>query len=818
MYVHGPVSVGLGRRQSVFFSLLLAGAANTFCQPLAAQSIGNATDSFREAAVASARIGEFESAIATLETLSAADSENILLQYDLATVLAWSENDTAAVELSAAFDPGAAPRYVQIAIAKSARNLQQFELAARWYDAVLAARPDDTDALIGRLLTATDAGDADTVTRLLDYSEPLATVNVELALAHIYALRSSGESIAALAAYDGILAESPGHTEALRGKALLLRDLLLSSQALELALAHPGILTEVELERLRADEIAIQIRIAARTAYPDSAGYSARDHSLDVIEEAFTSTTTAAARNALLLDQVVALADASRPLDAIALFESLPESVRREQTYVLSSVGSAYLQTRRPEEARRVLQRALELQPNHLESQFLLIFAWLDLDQYEEAHALAIRLTQELPMARRSPDQRVVKGNDERIRAEIIAGIADADGNRLAVAQDRFELLLNEAASNSEIRQELALVYRWRGWLDRSLEQYRQALTTNPDLLSARIGLAHAQLEAHQYADVEMAVAEVTQSNGREPAVRQLAELWEVHNQREVQVTASSGESSGPVAGSDHYSIDTSWYTAPLSYHFRAFVTTHDAHAEYPEGQAQRRRLGAGVEMRLPRFIATTAISGSRSGGQTGISAAVAYRRNDYWSVNAGLQSESTAVQLRAHRLGIDADRAYLGVSFTPNELARLNFGFDHASYSDGNSLDAISIDGRRRILSRPRSALDATGAMNFGRASTNDVPYFSPIQSRSATLGLSHRLRILRRYERELNQIVEVAAGNFAQQGFDAGSIWSAVYRIDWSLTNQHSLSFEAQRHGQYFDGTREHSNVFLLSLNSRF
>lgn len=819
MCIHGSGSVGFGRHRRVLVLLLLAGAAHVFCQPIAAQSGAGQTDAQRAAAVASARNGDFTPAIATLEALSAQDPANIPLRHDLATVLAWAEDDAGAVELAAAFDPDAAPRYTQLAIAKAARNLQQFELAARWYDATLAAVPNDIDALSGRLLTAADAGDAATATRLLAATEPLATTNVALALARGYALRSLRESIQALDTYERILAVEPGQSEALRGKALVLRDMLLPTQALELALAYPGILTAAEVERLRADEAAIRTRISARTAYPDSAGYAARDHSLEQIDAALATTTSVAARDALLLDRVVALTDANLPLDAIAAFESFPPSVDSDYAYVLTAVGGAYLQAQQPEQARAVLQRALEIQPGHLEAKFLLAFAWLDLDRYEEAHALATQLTLELPMVRRSADQRVVKGSEERMRAEIVAGIADADGNQLRDAQQRYESLLREAASNSEIRQELAHVYRWRGWLDRSLEQYRQALTSDPELLSARIGLAHAQLDAREYVAVETAVAEVTALYGREPAVRQLADRWQMHNQRELYVTASTGDSSGPVAGANHYAIDTSWYTGPLGYRFRAFVTTHDAYAEYPEGEARRRRLGAGLELRLPRYLATITASDSRSGGgEAGVAVAAEYRRNDYWTFSAGLASESDATQLRAHRLGIASDRAYAGASFRPNELAGLSFGIDRARYSDGNVLDSFTLDGRRRILSRPRSALDVTAAFAFGRADSSAAPYFSPERSRSAMLGLAHQWRLFRRYERELSQTIAVGAGNFAQRGFDNGDIWSAAYRIDWALSNRHLLSFEAERHGQYFDGARERANVFALTLNSRF
>ena len=113
-------------------------------------------------------------------------------------------------------------------------------------------------------------------------------------------------------------------------------------------------------------------------------------------------------------------------------------------------------------------------------------------------------------MALREPGSTVVRGNENRIRAEILAGIADADANQLEAAQARFEQLLSEAANNVELRQELAQIYQWRGWLDRSLEAYRQVLTNDDKLLAARVGYVNAQIDAREYGEVDASLAEMT--------------------------------------------------------------------------------------------------------------------------------------------------------------------------------------------------------------------------------------------------------------------------------------------------------------------
>ncbi len=58
-------------------------------------------------------------------------------------------------------------------------------------------------------------------------------------------LERAGDLIQALAHYDALLADTPENRDALRGKVLVLRLLLLPRQALQLAREYPGILSGI---------------------------------------------------------------------------------------------------------------------------------------------------------------------------------------------------------------------------------------------------------------------------------------------------------------------------------------------------------------------------------------------------------------------------------------------------------------------------------------------------------------------------------------------------------------------------------------------
>ena len=819
MWIRGSPSYGFGRIRYVATCVVAFVVATIVVAPAKSQALSTSDVVRRDEAILAARAGDYPESLTTLEALRAEHPEELSLVYDHITVLAWSNNNAAVVELAESLVPESAPRYAQLAVAKSVRNAQRFDLAASWYDAAIASNPEDIDALAGRLLTAADAGDSASVLSLIETTTALNLDSEPLALARAYGLGEIGESLKALAAYDEVLAVTPDHSEALRGKALVLRSMLLPTQALALADGHAGILTDEEIERLRADEAAIALRLRARTPYPAASLYESRDQSIKEIDDRIGSTKTSTSQTVLLLDRIVALTDANEAEAAVAQFEALRTEDDINQAYVLAAAARAYLQLRRPEEGIDLLEQAMDLDPNNVEHKFALVYTLLDLERYEAAFDLTRELTGTLPMLNRAPGSNIVKGNENRTRAELLAGITEAYGDQLEAAQSRFESLLRESPNNADFRHELANVYRWRGWLDRSLGEYRQVLTMSDDHLSAELGFAHARIDARDYPAVAAIVAEVSSSHGRDPAVEKLAERWAIHNERELSVTVSTGDSTGPVSGSDNHSINARWYTAPIAFHYRAFVTTHDSFAKFTEGEARRRRLGAGIEYRAPRFTVAGSISGSRSGGNdAGIAGEMEYRLSDFWSMNVGFEWNSDSVQLRAHRLDVESDRVFLNTRFAPSELASVDFGVERLDYSDANVLQRFHADGRFRLFNRPRSKLEATGTISFGQADSSTVPYYSPTRDRSLLAGVSHEYRLFRRYDHMLTQTIGAATGRYFQTGFASGSIWSLHYQIDWSLNQRLRLGFGAQRLGQVFDGVREQSTIGTVSVLSRF
>ena len=223
----------------------------------------------------------------------------------------------------------------------------------------------------------------------------------------------------------------------------------------------------------------------------------------------------------------------------------------------------------------------------------------------QAALQLAETLLAQLPPTNQIPGSPVVTGSDSHLRAAITVGLAHAYGDQLADSQEHFEQLLAKIPHNTDIRQELANVYRWRGWIDRSLSEYAQVLAVEPDLVSARVGNTHAQLDNRDYAPVEKELVTLNAQHGQEPAVKDLNDRWLQNNQQALEFDSRFGTSSGPTFGENQYEIDVVWFSKVLAQRYRATVQTHDAFAEFPEGDGRRKRLEAGVEYGFRRWTDT---------------------------------------------------------------------------------------------------------------------------------------------------------------------------------------------------------------------
>jgi len=772
------------------------------------------------AAVEQARAGHYAEALDVLGQLRARHPADLALLYDEVVVLGWAERSEQVLARAAHVDASTAPVYVLIAVAKSMRNLAQFAEAIDWYSDAVQADPGHTEARLGLVLAHADNGDIESAQQVLAplRSSPDLSVTVELTQAYIE--EHSGKLLNALTVYERVLARDSSHREALRGKALVLRGLLLPSEALALAAAHPGILTEAEISRLRADEIALQVRFGEQVAYPIEQEHVMTDRAIAALDDYLAQGVTDRETEIVLnFDRIIALAERGASREAIDAFDAVRTERVELPAPVLAAAGKAYLDLREPELALDVLQQAVELDPENIDLESALFFSYADLNEHDAALALAQQIVERLPEMLGSTGAPTAQPNPDRLRAEILVAIALAYADRLEEAQNQLERLLASAPHNADVRHELANVYRWRGWLDRSLFEYQQVLAVEPELLEARVGRAHTELYRAEFAGVAYELSSLNERFAARPAVERLNTLWTAHNRGEMRVDATAHESSGVTFGSRQHSLGMTWLSAPIDYRYRWFVRSLDSFAEFPEGDSRRRRLGAGLQYQYGRWLASGELSGDRDGGGgLGFRGSAEYRFNDYWVLSSAVEFESDSVPLRGHRVGVESDLISVGARYAPHESLGLQLSATLENMSDGNSRQQLSAEGRKRLINRSKLIVEALGEAYVGNRDRDDVPYFSPLHDVGVLAGAEAQWRVLSRYERRVTHILRGEVGFYDQSGFSSGRIWRVAYMLPVEISPRLSTWLGIWRNRMFYDGASEYSTTASFSLQVRF
>jgi biofilm PGA synthesis protein PgaA len=787
--------------------------------PAAALSATDSTASAHARAIELARAGSLDESLQLIDELRTADPTNLQLRYDQIAVLGWAERDKEAIAVAIGIDAENAPAYVRRAVAKSFRNVGDFEASATWYSLLLAQNESDVEARIGLVMAYADAGRFGKAHEALNAYPDSDNLPVRLRLTEGYILERQGRYTEALASYQDVLDSEPDNHAALRAMVILLRSMLLPQEALALARQHPGVVSDEEMVHMEADAAALRIRFGAQSSYPPLQRFLGTDNALSNLDDLLAkSDISPAVRHRLRCDRIVALTDRLRAAEAIEEFETNLAQSDDIPVYVLAAVGRAYLHERKPKLARHYFEKALQRDPNNLGIQFRLFYVYTDLQEHGLALELAEKLVQELPPVTYIADTGATQSSDEYLSAVIMVGLARAFADQLKQSQRHFEQLSVTLPHNTDIRQELANVYRWRGWIDRALFEYAQVLAVEPGHVSARVGNAHTQLDNRDYASVERELLYLKEKYPFEPAVTRLEERWNVHNRQELTVQTRVGQSTGNTFGEDQYEIDATWYSQPLAYRYRAFVTSHDSFAEFPEGEMRRERMGVGVEYRHKRWLAVAQLAGDRAGGNVGLRGSIDYRVNDYLEFGGRVETRSNSMPLRGERAGISSDLLGLNAAYSRHESTAVEVGLALQDFSDGNRSSSLYVNGRQRLITWPRYKLSLLGDVYSSSSDDSDVPYFSPRSSLSWNVGVSNDWLMYRRYDFSLSHNLTGKVGQVDQSGYGADSTWSLEYRFYADFDPRWSVYVGLSRNSNVYDSTREYATYIFGGLRGRF
>jgi biofilm PGA synthesis protein PgaA len=783
-------------------------------------TVANASTRERQDEAASlARAGNYDDALAILSDLRMDAPGDSSLLYDEVVVLAWAGYNKQALAAADQLVMENTPVWVALAVGKTARNAQQFDTAIAWYDAAILREPGNLDARLGLSMALADAGRAADARAALKQTPPAVQDSPAVLLTSAYLFQREAMFLPAVNEYDRVLAVEPENPEALRGKVYALQALLIPDQALKIVEAHPDVFTDKDLVRLQGDTLALELRRAIQMpnqVYPYTAINLALAHIDDRLDQVPPDSPLAMQ---LRYDRIVGRTEAYRTLEAIADYEAMLAEGIAPPAYVHYAAARSYLARERPEEAMAALETAEQLAPNNLEIQIEKFYALVDLERQQEAIALADSLVEQLAPMNQEQGSQVALPNQTRTRARIIASMGRAYADQLEESQQMIDALLAEAPNNVDARYSLGNIYRYRGWEDRPLPEYNQALLMDPQLLPARTSYALVKIERQEYPEAGTELRAIQPLNPSHRAIMDLNEQWLLYNSWQILADVSWGDSTGDTFGSEQYLANVRLYTAPVQENYRFYLRTFDNSAEFVTGTVKRRRAAVGTEFRKGVWTASGEVSWDRSeSGELGGAGRVDYRINDEWKLGGTLELNSYLTQLRAYNADISSNLLAADLRYARDELYSAGVAVGVQEYEDNNTQFALLADSRLRLYNGISYKLDGLVTAGLNTYSKNDTVYYSPEQVIEGMAGVENIWRQYRRYDKVLTHRLLGLAGINNQKNFGSDFIWTVAYQLDWSINESVDLSGGVSEGQRYYDGGREDQTFFNLRLNVRF
>jgi len=191
---------------------------------------------------------------------------------------------------------------------------------------------------------------------------------------------------------------------------------------------------------------------------------------------------------------------------------------------------------------------------------------------------------------------------------------------------------------------------------------------------------------------------------------------------------------------------------------------------------------------------------------------------SDHWSLAAGLETNSNAVPLRGHRVGVDTDRFGAGVAYRANESRRLSLSGERLKFSDGNERNSWSLLGRQRVLTRPTYKLDLDAEISASNSSEQNVVYFNPSHDSSILFTAINEWRTYRRYDFAFIQQFNIGFGYYQQDTFGTRPIGSLEYLGSVDFNEGLNVQFGARHARNVYDGESEDATFFTLAMGGSF
>lgn len=750
-------------------------------------------------------------------------------QADWLQIANWAENDRQAIEVwesLSADERSRLPERGLLAVARSYRNLQQWQAALLLWEEILRRDPELQDARAGWIMSLADAGDP---ARAREQAELFVREHDNL-LSHqvrAYVLRGHGNEWDQLYAVTRLweAQRSPQ-----RNTELMLMDTLAAARVSAPALEY-GIRLGPDpatLRRLELDQAAELVRLSHTESRSEAERYRVADRALtryaELLQQWQETPEAADAVRQARIDRLGALLARNRHAEVISEYEQLSGDGQAVPPYARRWVASAYLSTRQARQAYLLLEELLagipaaQLEP---EDALELFFAALESERLPTAGALAQDIRTDSPYHRYVHGSPTPQPNDQWLSGQVLYGHYLQKINRLDLAQEHNRQLSDGGPGNQGLRINHAQTLLARDLPRAAERQLKIAEVMQPASLPLEREQAWVAQRLQEWQQFDLLVEDVTRRSPDESATRQLQRAHAVENMSELRLAGRKGLASGnPQTGSHDLHLQTALYGPRQHEHFRPFIGFDYGRGRFEEGEGSQRIQALGIEYSRRDHWAEFELSNhnARGGNRTGARLSYWHEFDDHWRVGGELERLSRDTPLRAIRSGVTSNQVGGHVRWYQNEMREYSLGVSTSRFSDGNRRMNYAISGTERLYTHPYLTLDLQPYLGASTNSRQDGPYYSPRRDVHLAPSLLADHVLHRYYDTLWRQQFLLGAGYYWQHGEGGDMSLTAGYGQRYTANQVLDLGAMLIWGRQPYDGDQEHNLGLVFDLNYRF
>jgi len=635
--------------------------------------------------------------------------------------------------------------------------------------------------------------------------------------------REAGHRLDALAICQDVLARWPNDRDALELNVRLLSDIGASMRARELAAQLKPPLLARDRADLQADAASREIRWANGEPADPRQPYAEADRAVDEVRQlADDPAQPDDVRHRARLDLLVALDQAGRADEALAIYAPMAQARLALPAYVERAVADAQMQKHHPREAAALYEDSIRQDPGPYDAaetdpRIGLMYAYLDEGETTKAYAVIDKLAADEPQWLHVAGVRAGIQNPRKVDADLNAATLREYVGIPNEAYDRLSALSAEAPANAQLRRELGLAELARGWPRQAEQTLAIAGTLDERDIGADLGEAEAHRALNEYDSVDADIAQAQAQAGRSGRVINAAEAWERERGWQFDISHDQGKGSSPDFG-DHDQETLATLASPLiDDHWRVLALARVDSAALPEGDVRRDRLGIGLRgyARGLEYYVQALPSVDNYVGRTAFEAGANWAISDHWSVAADWSSAGADVPLRAQYYDITGKTLNTSLQWRRNELTSAKLTLYRDRFTDGNLRKGWDASFLQRLHTAPNLTFDGGVEIGGSRNSETDRPYFNPPSDRSYALTGRFENLFSQYYARTWTQRIDFSVGRYNERGYASDWMFSARYgqyfqpqlglRFGWGLA----------WHNQPYDGRRESRVVLDLTMH---